>query len=51
VTALAPKAEAARPNERAALIEATFATIAYHRVRRAPGFGFRARGPAPRAGA
>ena len=32
VTAFAPKIEAARPEERARLIDAMLATIAYHRV-------------------
>jgi hypothetical protein len=37
VTAFAPKIEAARPEGRAALIEALLATIAYHRVGDRPG--------------
>ena len=37
VTAFAPKIETARPEERAALIEAMLTTIAYHRVGDRPG--------------
>ena len=37
VTAFAPKIEAARPEERARLIDAMLATIAYHRVGDRPG--------------
>jgi hypothetical protein len=37
VTAFAPKIEAARSEERAALIEAMLTTIAYHRVGDRPG--------------
>jgi hypothetical protein len=37
VTAFAPKIEAARPEERARLIDALLATIAYHRVGDRPG--------------
>jgi hypothetical protein len=37
VTAFAPKIEAARPEDRARLIEAMLATIAYHRVGGRPG--------------
>lgn len=37
VTAFAPKIEAARPEERAALIDAMLTTIAYHRVGDRPG--------------
>src|SRR5262245_40391223 len=37
VTAFAPKIEAARSEERAALIDALLATIAYHRVGARPG--------------
>jgi hypothetical protein len=37
VTAFAPKIEAARPEERAALIDAMLRTIAYHRVGDRPG--------------
>ncbi len=37
VTAFAPKLEAARPEDRAALLDAMFSTIAYHRVGNRPG--------------
>ena len=37
VTAFAPKIEAARPEGRAALIDAMLTAIAYHRVRNRPG--------------
>ena len=37
LTAFAPKIEAARPEGRAALIDAMITTIAYHRVRNRPG--------------
>ena len=37
VTAFAPKIEAARPEARAALIDALLTAIAYHRVRNRPG--------------
>src|SRR5262245_39804274 len=37
VTAFAPKIEAARPEERARLIDAMLATVAYHRVGNRPG--------------
>ena len=37
VTAFAPKIEAARPEARAALIEAMLAVVAYHRVGDRPG--------------
>ena len=37
VTAFAPKLEAARPEERARLIEVLLTTIAYHRVGDRPG--------------
>src|SRR5206468_10562959 len=37
VTAFAPKIEAARPEDRAALIDALLAVVAYHRVGDRPG--------------
>ncbi len=37
VTAFAPKIEAARPEDRAALVEAMLAAVAYHRVGDRPG--------------
>ena len=37
MTAFAPKIEAARSEERAALIDALLTAIAYHRVRNRPG--------------
>jgi hypothetical protein len=37
VTAFAPKIEAARPEDRAALIDAMLAVVAYHRVGSRPG--------------
>jgi len=37
VTAFAPKIEAARPEDRAALIDAMLTAIAYHRVGNRPG--------------
>ena len=37
LTAFAPKIEAARPKDRAPLIDALLAAIAYHRVRNRPG--------------
>ena len=37
LTAFAPKIEAARPEDRGALIDAMLTTIAYHRVGNRPG--------------
>ena len=37
LTAFAPKIEAARPKDRAALLEAMLAAVAYHRVGNRPG--------------
>jgi hypothetical protein len=52
VTAFAPKIEAARPEERALLIEALLATVAYHRVGDRPGrWEPRARKRRPKPGA
>ena len=52
LTAFAPKIEAARPEDRAALIDAMLTTIAYHRVGDRPGRGeprARKRRPKPAA--
>ena len=52
VTAFAPKIEAARPGDRAPLIDALLATIAYHRVGDRPGrWEPRARKRRPKPGA
>jgi len=52
VTAFAPKIEAARPEDRAPLIDALLATIAYHRVGHRPGrWEPRARKRRPKPGA
>ena len=52
VTAFAPKIEAARPEDRAALIDALLAVVAYHRVGDRPGrWEPRARKRRPRPGA
>jgi hypothetical protein len=52
VTAFAPKIEAARPEDRAPLIEAMLTTIAYHRVGNRPGrWEPRARKRRPKPGA
>ena len=52
LTAFAPKIEAARPEERAALIDAMITTIAYHRVGDRPGrWEPRARKRRPKRGA
>ena len=52
VTAFAPKIEAARPEDRPALIDALLAVIAYHRVGDRPGrWEPRARKRRPKPGA
>jgi hypothetical protein len=52
LTAFAPKLEAARPDDRAALIEAMLTAVAYHRVGNRPGrWEPRARKRRPKPGA
>ena len=52
VTAFAPKIEAARPEDRPALIDAMLTAVAYHRVGNRPGrWEPRARKRRPKAGA
>ena len=44
LTAFAPKLEAARPEQRAKLVDAMLKAVAYHRVGNRPGRGSRGRG-------